>query len=150
MSFTSYMPAALAEARAAAERGEVPVGAVITDAKGQIIAADGNRTKELNDPTAHAEVLTLRAACTHFGTDRLPEGCTLWVTLEPCAMCATAASYARIGRICYGADDPKSGGLAHGAKVFTRPQCHHAPEVIEGISADEAAQLLKDFFAKRR
>ena len=143
------MSAALAEARAAGARGEVPVGAVVVAPDGRIVARAGNRTRELNDPTAHAEVLALRAACADAGSERLP-GHDLYVTLEPCPMCAAAISFARIGRLYYGAEDPKSGGVAHGARVFAHPQCHHAPEVYEGIGADEAAELLREFFGRKR
>lgn len=148
-AFETQMQIALAQAQAAAKRGEVPVGAVLTDASGAIVAQDGNRTRALSDPTAHAEVLAIRAACAAAGSERLP-GHTLWVTLEPCAMCAAAIAAARIGRVVYGADDPKSGGVTHGAKVFAHAQSHHAPEVISGVSADDAARLLTDFFARRR
>lgn len=143
------METALAEARAAGARGEVPVGAVVVAPDGRVVAAAGNRTRELNDPTAHAEVLAIRAACAAAGAERLP-GHDLYVTLEPCPMCAAAISFARIGRLYYGAEDPKSGGVAHGARVFAHPQCHHAPEVYDGIGADAAARLLKGFFAGRR
>ena len=143
------MEQALDEARAAGARGEVPVGAVVVAPDGRVVAAAGNRTRELADPTAHAEILALRAACAAAGSERLP-GHTLWVTLEPCAMCAAAIANARITRLCYGAADPKSGGVAHGARVFTHPQAHHAPEVVDGIRADLAADLLRDFFASRR
>ncbi|PQV59072.1 cytidine deaminase [Defluviimonas denitrificans] len=149
IGFRSYMETALAEARAAGARGEVPVGAVVVAPDGRVVAAAGNRTRELNDPTAHAEVLALRSACAAAGAERLP-GHDLYVTLEPCPMCAAAISFARIGRLYYGAEDPKSGGVAHGARVFAHPQCHHAPEVYDGIGADAAARLLKDFFAGRR
>ena len=149
MQFHSHMPAALAEARAAADRGEVPVGAVLTDAEGRIVAAAGNRTRELSDPTAHAEILVLRAACSAAGSERLP-GHVLWVTLEPCPMCAAAIAAARIERLYYGAGDPKSGGVAHGARVFSHPQAHHVPEVYDGLSADEAEALLTSFFRARR
>jgi cytidine deaminase len=142
------MEAALDEARAAAARGEVPVGAVIVK-EGQIIARAGNRTRELCDPTAHAEVLAIRAACAALGSERLA-GHDLYVTLEPCPICAGAISAARIARLYYGAADPKSGGVAVGAKVFTHPQCHHAPEVYDGIGAAAAEALLKSFFAARR
>ena len=148
-SFRSHMEIALAEARAAAARGEVPVGAVIVAPDGRIVACEGNRTRQLADPTAHAELLAIRAACAAVGSERLA-GYDLYVTLEPCAMCAAAISAARIGRLYYGAADPKSGGVAQGARVFTHPQCHHAPEVYDGISADAAETLLKDFFAGRR
>ncbi len=143
------MDAALAEARAAAARGEVPVGAVLVSPEGQVSAQAGNRTRELSDPTAHAEILVIREACVAQGSERLP-GYDLYVTLEPCAMCATAIAAARISRLYYGASDPKSGGVAHGACVFTHPQCHHAPEVYDGLAANEAEELLKVFFAARR
>ncbi len=143
------MDRALQEARAAAERGEVPVGAVIVAPSGEVVAAAGNRTREWNDPTAHAEIVALRAACTAVGSERLP-GHDLYVTLEPCAMCAAALAAARIARIYYGAADPKSGGVAHGARVFSHPQAHHVPEVYDGIGAEEAERLLKGFFAERR
>lgn len=149
MVFNSHMEQALAEARAAAKRGEVPVGAVVSDPRGRLVARAGNRTRELNDPTAHAEILALRAACAAQGRDRLP-GFTLTVTLEPCAMCAAAIAAARIARLIYGAADPKSGGVAHGAKVFSHPQAHHVPDVIDGIAADEAAALLRGFFLHKR
>jgi tRNA(Arg) A34 adenosine deaminase TadA len=148
-SFRSHMDMALAEARAAAARGEVPVGAVIVAPDGRIVAREGNRTRQLTDPTAHAEVLAIRAACAAAGSERLA-GHDLYVTLEPCAMCAAAIAAARIGRLYYGAADPKSGGVAQGARVFSHPQCHHAPEVYDGIGADAAEGLLKDFFAARR
>lgn len=149
MSFTSHMHAALDQARAAAGRGEVPVGAVITDADGRVVARAGNRTRELSDPTAHAEILALRAACAAAGSERLP-GHALYVTLEPCPMCASAISQARIARLYYGAPDPKSGGVAHGPRIFTHPQSHHVPDVYDGIAAAEAEALLKQFFAERR
>lgn len=149
MVFKSHMKQALDEARAAADRGEVPVGAVIADPSGRVVASAGNRTRELNDPTAHAEILALRAACAAAGSERLA-GYDLYVTLEPCAMCAAALAAARIGRIYYGASDPKSGGVAHGARVFSHPQAHHAPEIYDDIAGDEAATLLREFFASRR
>ncbi len=149
MVFKSHMDKALAEARAAAERGEVPVGAVIVAPDGRVVSSAGNRTRELNDPTAHAEILALRAACAEAGSERLPDH-DLYVTLEPCAMCAAALAAARIRRIYYGASDPKSGGVAHGARVFAHPQAHHKPEVYDGIAADEAADLLRCFFASQR
>ncbi len=142
------MELALKQARAAADRGEVPVGAVIVS-EGQVVAEAGNRTRELNDPTAHAEILVLRAACAAAGSERLPDH-DLYVTLEPCAMCAAALAAARIRRIYYGASDPKSGGVAHGARVFSHPQAHHTPEVYDGIGAEEAERLLREFFALRR
>jgi len=147
--FRSHMEIALAEARAAAARGEVPVGAVIVSPDGRIVARAGNRTRQLADPTAHAEMLVIRAACAATGSERLA-GHDLYVTLEPCAMCAAAIAAARIARLYYGAADPKSGGVAQGARVFTHPQCHHAPEVYDGINAEAAGALLKDFFAARR
>ena len=142
------MDAALVEARAAAERGEVPVGAVVVLGE-RVLARAGNRTRELADPTAHAEMLAIREACRVTGSERLA-GCDLYVTLEPCPMCAAAISAARIGRLYYGAADPKSGGVAVGARVFSHPQCHHVPEVYDGIGAGEAEALLKRFFADRR
>ena len=148
VDFTSFMAAALDEARAAGQRGEVPVGAVIVTG-GQVVARAGNRTRELSDPTAHAEVLAIRAACAAAGSERLT-GYDLYVTLEPCPMCAAAVSAARIARLYYGAADPKSGGVAHGARVFSHPQCHHVPEVYDGIAGDEAAAVLRTFFGERR
>jgi tRNA(Arg) A34 adenosine deaminase TadA len=149
MTFISYMDQALDEARAAAARGEVPVGAVVVAPGGRVVARAGNRTRELSDPTAHAEILALRAACTAAGSERLP-GHDLYVTLEPCPMCAAALSQARIARIYYGAADPKSGGVAQGPRVFSHPQCHHVPEVYDGIGARAAEELLKAFFAGLR
>lgn len=149
MSFTSYMDLALEEARAAAARGEVPVGAVIVAPGGRVVARAGNRTRELRDPTAHAEILALRMACAAAGSERLP-GHDLYVTLEPCPMCASALSQARIARIYYGAADPKSGGVAQGPRIFAHPQSHHVPEVYDGIGARAAEDLLKAFFAERR
>ena len=147
--FPDHMSIALEEARAAAMRGEVPVGAAVIGPRGQLVARAGNRMRELADPTAHAEMLALRAACRALGTERL-EGHALYVTLEPCPMCAAAIGFARIARLYYGAADPKSGGVAHGARVYAQRQCHHAPEVYDGIAEDEAAALLRDFFAARR
>ena len=148
MKFLSYMDQALDEARAAAERGEVPVGAVVVR-EGVVLAATGNLTRELNDPTAHAELLAIRAACAVLGAERLT-GANLYVTLEPCPMCAAAISNARIARLYYGAADPKSGGVAQGARVFDHPQCHHVPEVYDGLGEAEASELLVTFFARRR
>ncbi len=142
------MDIALNEARAAAARGEVPVGAVIAK-DGEVIATAGNRTRELHDPTAHAEMLVIRAACRSLGRERLT-GYDLYVTLEPCPMCAAAISNARIARLYYGAGDPKSGGVAQGARVFNHAQCHHAPEIYDGISAQEASGILKSFFQLKR
>lgn len=149
MTFQTHMAEALAEARSAGARGEVPVGAVIVGPGGDVVSAAGNRTRELCDPTAHAEVLALRQACADIRSERLP-GHTIYITLEPCAMCAAAIAAARIARVVFGASDPKSGGVLHGAKVFSHPQAHHAPEVVDGIRGDEAATLLKAFFAERR
>lgn len=149
MEFRSFMDVALDEARAAGARGEVPVGAVVVSPDGAVVAQAGNRTRELNDPTAHAEMLAIRAACAAAGAERLV-GHDLYVTLEPCPMCAAAISAARIGRLYYGAADPKSGGVAVGARVFSHPQCHHVPEVYDGIGAAEAEGLLKGFFAAKR
>jgi tRNA(Arg) A34 adenosine deaminase TadA len=143
------MDEALKEARLAESRGEVPVGAVVVSPEGEIVGRGGNRTREDRDPTAHAEIVALRAACRAVGQDRL-SGYDLYVTLEPCPMCAAAISHARIRRLYYGAGDPKSGGVAHGAKVFSHAQCHHAPEVYDGIAGEEAEALLKAFFALRR
>lgn len=149
MRFLSHMPAALDQARAAALRGEVPVGAVLCDPTGHPVAADGNRTRELFDPTAHAEVLTIRAACRAARSERLP-GYSLWVTLEPCPMCAAAISAARIKTLYFGAPDPRMGGVLHGARVFSHAQCHHRPQVFDGIEADASAALLRQFFDARR
>lgn len=149
MEFNTHMQQALSEARAAAKRGEVPVGAVVVNAEGRVVAAEGNRTRELNDPTAHAEILAMRAACAVVGSERLV-GHALYVTLEPCAMCAAAIAAARLARLYYGASDPKSGGVAQGARVFTHPQCHHVPEVFDGIAAEESEAYLRAFFAARR
>lgn len=147
--FRSFMDLAIDEARAAGARGEVPVGAVIVAPDGSIAARAGNRTRESSDPTAHAEMLAIRAACAALGSERLP-GHALYVTLEPCAMCAAAIAAARIARLVYGAADPKSGGVAHGARIFERPQSHHRPEVIDGVSAREVEALMKAFFARLR
>lgn len=149
MTFNSHMDLALEEAHAAAERGEVPVGAVVIGPDGKVLAQAGNRTRELNDPTAHAEILAIRAACQKLNSERLP-GCDLYVTLEPCPMCASAISQTRIARLYYGASDPKSGGVAQGPRVFDHPQSHHTPEVYDGISAAPSEALLKDFFKEKR
>ena len=149
MVFRSHMETALSEARAAAARGEVPVGAVLVGPGGEIVARDGNRTRERSDPTAHAETLVIRAACAAAGSERLPDH-DLYVTLEPCPMCAAVISFARIRRLYYGASDPKSGGTVHGSRVFSHPQCHHVPEVYDGIAAAEAETLLKSFFSGKR
>lgn len=147
--FRSFMDMALAEARAAALRDEVPVGAVVISDKGDVLARAGNRTRELCDPTAHAEILALRQACRVLGSERLP-GCDLYVTLEPCPMCASALSQARIARVYYGADDPKSGGVAHGPRIFSHAQSHHRPEIYDGLGAKACETLLRDFFAQKR
>jgi tRNA(adenine34) deaminase len=146
----SFMDRALAEAEAAAVRGEVPVGAVIVDGRsGAVVAADGNRTIADKDPTAHAEILAIRAAATALGSERL-EHCDLYVTLEPCAMCAAAISFARIRRLYFGASDPKGGAVEHGPCFFTQPTCHHRPEVYGGIGEVRAGELLREFFQERR
>jgi tRNA(adenine34) deaminase len=139
---------AFAEARAAGARGETPVGAVITRA-GEIIAAAGNRTLELRDPTAHAEVLAIRIACERLDSERLP-GCDLHVTLEPCTLCAAAISFARIRRLYFAAPDPKGGAVESGVRFFAQPTCHHAPESYGGFRETEAAELLRNFFRDRR
>lgn len=146
---STFMTQALAEAQAAAARGEVPVGAVIVDGNGDILAQAGNRTKEKSDPTAHAEMEAIRQACAARGEPRLPD-CVIYVTLEPCPMCATAISFARLGRLYYGAADPKGGGVEHGPRIFHQPTCHHRPELYPGIGETEAAALLRDFFQARR
>ena len=144
----SFMNMALEEARAAALRGEVPVGCVVVR-DGEIIARAGNRTIGDRDPTAHAELLAIRAAASALGTERL-SNCDLYVTLEPCAMCAAAMSFARIRRLYFGAPDPKGGAVENGVRFFAQPTCHHRPEVYGGINESECAALLKDFFAVRR
>ncbi len=143
------MARALDEAKAAAARGEVPVGALIVSPDGAVLAAAGNRTRELNDPTAHAEMLAIREAAAVLGSERLT-GCDLYVTLEPCPMCAAAISFARIRRLYFGAADPKGGGVVNGPRIFAQATCHHAPEVYDGIGEQESAALLKDFFRDRR
>ncbi|WP_156412024.1 nucleoside deaminase [Bosea sp. Root483D1] len=142
------MALALAEARAAAERGEVPVGAVIVR-DSQVLAIASNRTLELKDPTAHAETLAIRLACEAIGSERLID-CDLYVTLEPCPMCAAAISFARIRRLYFGAFDPKGGAVENGVRLYSSPSCHHAPEVYGGLSEREAAELLRDFFRGKR
>jgi tRNA(Arg) A34 adenosine deaminase TadA len=146
--FSEPMQAALEEARLAAEAGEVPVGAVVTRG-GAIVARGRNRMRDGSDPTAHAEIVALRAAATTLGTSRLDE-CDLWVTLEPCAMCAGAIALARIRRLYFAAADPKGGAVLHGPRLFGQPTCHHAPDVYPGLAEDEAAGLLRDFFRERR
>ena len=143
-----YMAQALAQARLAAAAGEVPVGAVIVR-DGVVLAAAHNAPRTLCDPTAHAEVLAIRAAAAALGSERL-EGCELWVSLEPCAMCAGAIAHARIARVYYAAPDPKGGAVEHGARVFEQPQCLHRPEVYSGMGEAEAAEMLRRFFRQRR
>ena len=143
------METALSEAQAAAARGEVPVGAVIMDGHGEIIARAGNRTRELNDPSAHAEMLVIRAACEAAGSERLT-GYDLYVTLEPCAMCVGAISFARVAKLYFGASDPKGGAVEQGVRFFESPTCHHAPEVYGGIDEVRAGEILKQFFKERR
>src|SRR5512145_436453 len=145
---SDFMAQALEQARLAAARGEVPVGAVLVR-DGRVIAAAGNRVEELSDPTAHAEVLVLREAAAGAGSPRL-EGCDLYVTLEPCPMCATAISFARLRRVYFGAYDPKGGGVDHGPRIFQQPTCHHRPEVYGGLSEAACATLLREFFRQRR
>ncbi|WP_120009782.1 nucleoside deaminase [Teichococcus vastitatis] len=140
---------ALAEARAAAARGEVPVGAVVTAPDGSVLGRAGNRVEADRDPSAHAEILALRQAARRRDSPRLPD-CTLTVTLEPCPMCAQAASFFRVKRVCFGAYDPKGGGVEHGARIFAAPSCHHAPEVIGGLREAECGALLRDFFGSVR
>ena len=144
----TFMELALLEARAAQAAGEVPIGCVVVH-DGEIVAAAGNRTIRDHDPTAHAELLAIRAAAQALGNERL-DGCDLYVTLEPCAMCAGAVSFARIRRLYYGAADPKGGAVDSGVRFFASPTCHHAPEVYGGISEQEAAEMLREFFKVRR
>ena len=144
----TFMARALAEAEAAGARGEIPVGAVLVR-NGEVVATAGNRTRELNDVTAHAEVMAIRAAASKFASERLSE-CDLYVTLEPCTLCAAAISFARIRRLYYGAHDPKGGAIDHGVRFFHAPTCHHAPEVYSGIGETAAADLLRRFFRDRR
>jgi tRNA(Arg) A34 adenosine deaminase TadA len=146
---TRPMERALEEARQAASRGEVPVGAVLVDAEGRVLAAAGNRTEADRDPTAHAELLAIREAAARRGEPRLPD-CDLYVTLEPCPMCAAAISFARLRRLYFGAYDPKGGGVEHGPRIFAHPTCHHRPEIYGGIDEARAAALLQGFFRDRR
>lgn len=148
MKRPDFMGEAMIEARAAAERGEVPVGAVVV-VDGTIVARAGNRTRELADPTAHAEILAIRQACALAGSERIGSA-DLYVTLEPCAMCAAAISFARVRRLYFGADDPKGGAVVNGPRFFAAPTCHHAPDVYPGIGEREAAAILRDFFRERR
>lgn len=143
------MEMALEEAREAANRGEVPVGAVLTSPDGRVLARDGNRTLELRDPTAHAEMLVIRSASDALGSERLV-GCHLFVTLEPCTMCAAAISFARIERLYFGAYDQKAGAIENGIRFFASPTCHHAPDVYGGIAETEASAMLREFFVARR
>ena len=144
-----HMGVALLEAEAAGKRGEVPVGAVVVGPDGSIVTRAGNRTRELNDPSAHAEMVAIREACRIAGSERLANY-DLYVTLEPCPMCAGLISFARIRRLYYGAADPKGGGVEHGARVFSHATCHHAPEIYPAIGEAESSALLKAFFAGRR
>jgi tRNA(adenine34) deaminase len=143
------MDLALEEAEAARDRGEVPIGAVIVSASGEVLARAGNRTVASSDPTTHAELLAIRAACAKLGSERL-DSCDLYVTLEPCAMCAAAISFARIRRLYFGASDPKGGAVENGPRFFAQATCHHRPEIVGGIGEAKAASLLKTFFANRR
>lgn len=146
---SAFMDMALGEARAAAERGEVPVGAVLVGTDGTVVAQAGNRVVELADPSAHAEMLVIRAGAKRLGSERLI-GCDLYVTLEPCPMCAGAISLARVRRLYYGAEDPKAGGVDHGPRVFSHSTCHHAPEVYGGLQETASSELLRRFFKERR
>ncbi len=148
-AFEHHMQLALAAAEAAAGRGEVPVGAIVVDAVGKVLAVAGNETRARNDPTGHAEIIAIRDACSALASERLVD-CDLWVTLEPCPMCAAAISFARIRRLYFGAGDPKGGAVEHGVRLFRQPSCHHAPEVYGGIDEVRSMALLKDFFAARR
>ncbi len=150
MDEQEYMAMALEEARNAAERDEVPIGAVLVHVEsGDVVARNSNRTREMNDPTAHAEILVIREACQNEGAQRIP-GYDLYVTLEPCAMCAAAISFARIRKVVFGAGDIKGGGILHGGQFFRQPTCHHKPEVKHGLYEDPCGQILKDFFASKR
>lgn len=144
-----FMQLALEEAEAAARRGEVPVGAVLVTLEGEVLALESNRTEQFGDPTAHAEMLAIRAATAKRKESRLPD-CDLYVTLEPCAMCAAAISFARLRRVVFGAYDPKGGAIEHGPRFFSQPTCHHAPEVIGGVEEQRAGELLKRFFETKR
>lgn len=148
MRSSPFMEAAFAEAEAARDRGEVPIGAVVVR-DGTVLAKAGNRTRELNDPTAHAEILAIREACRLMAGERLP-GADLYVTLEPCPMCAAAISFARIRRLYFGAADEKGGAVVSGGRYFAQPTCHHAPDVYAGIGEQRSSGMLKDFFRDRR
>ena len=147
--FTNLMKMALEQAKIAHSAGEIPVGAVLLDSAGNVLAKSGNRTRELKDPSAHAEVLVIREACQVLGNERL-SGCDLYVTLEPCSMCASLISASRIRRLYYGASDKKSGGIEHGACIFSHSQTHHRPEIYPGICEDEVVELMTSFFEKLR
>jgi tRNA(adenine34) deaminase len=149
MTDDEIMAVALAEAEAATTRGEVPVGAVVISGDGEVLARDGNRIVERHDPTAHAEILVMRAAAAALSNERLT-GASLFVTLEPCAMCAGAASFARVARVVFAADDPKGGAILHGPLFFAQPTCHHRPKVERAGDANAAGALLKEFFKARR
>lgn len=144
-----FMALALAEAKNAALRDEVPIGAVLVDAHGTILSCTSNRTIELSDPTAHAEILAIRAACLAANSQRIPH-CDLYITLEPCAMCAAAISFARIRRVIFAAPDPKGGGILHGGKFFSQPTCHHRPAISNGLMAQDSAEMLTGFFKGKR
>jgi tRNA(adenine34) deaminase len=148
MRSSPFMEAAFAEAEAARDRGEVPIGAVVVR-DGTVLAKAGNRTRELNDPTAHAEILAIREACRLMASERLPDA-DLYVTLEPCPMCAAAISFARIRRLYFGAVDEKGGAVVSGGRYFAQPTCHHAPDVYAGIGEQRSSEMLKDFFRDRR
>lgn len=149
MKGNGHMDLALQQARAASERGEVPIGAVIVDEAGAVVAACGNRVEQDKDPTAHAELLAIREAAARLGAKRLVD-CDLYVTLEPCPMCAQAIAFARLRRLYFGAPDEKGGGVEHGPRIFDQPTCHHRPEIYGGIGESEAADLLRGFFRARR
>jgi len=146
---SNYMEIALQEAETAAKRGEVPVGAVLVSATGDILARAGNQTEAASDPTAHAEMLVIREAAKKRGSARLMD-CDLYVTLEPCAMCAAAISFARLRRVIFAAYDPKGGAVEHGPRFFAQPTCHHAPEIVGGVEEQRASEMLKSFFAEKR
>ena len=146
---SNFMESAFEEARDAAARGEVPVGAVVVSARGEILARAGNETEARNDPTAHAEMLVLREAAQKQGSPRLQD-CDLYITLEPCAMCAAAISFARLRRVIFAAYDPKGGAIEHGSRFFTQATCHHVPEIVGGVDEKEAGDLLRKFFAGKR
>ncbi|NNF78644.1 MAG: nucleoside deaminase [Rhizobiales bacterium] len=146
---SEFMDIALRQAKEAAERGEVPVGAAVVGSDGAVLAQAGNQVLELSDPSAHAELIAIRQAAVRLGSERLT-GCDLYVTLEPCPMCAGAISLARVRRLYYGAEDPKAGGVDHGPRVFSHPTCHHAPEVYGGLQAAASSEMLKQFFKERR